>query len=164
MKKLIVFALVLAIMTSLVAIPVYARSDSARGAVKADLTVYQQGGGDLTKDTVVGSVILNTTASGKLIVVINIDAVPNLEDYDVRVHINRGSQNYINPIFEDVLNTNAKGNGNAQVKVNLLDENGDPLYSGETIRVRVVLRPSFDPNTTPCYTTNWPTDVIVPLK
>lgn len=163
MKRLVVFALVLAIMISLAAIPVYAKSDSAKGAVKADLTYYKPAAPPGV-DPVVGSVILNTTASGSLIVVIKIDAVPNLDDYDVRVHINRGSLNYINPIFEDVLNTNAKGNGNAQVKVNLLDENGDPLYSGETIRVRVVLRPSFDPNTTPCYTTNWPTDVIVPLK
>ncbi len=163
MKKLVVFTLVLALAVSLVAVPVYAKSENAKGAVKADLTVYEQGDGDLTKDTVMGSVILNTTASGSLIVVIKIDAVPNLDDYDVRVHINRSSPNYINPIFEDVLNTNAKGNGNAQVKVNLLDENGGPLYSGETIRVRVVLRPSF-PNTTPSYTTNWPTDVIVPLK
>jgi len=159
MKKLVLFALVLAIMISLVAIPVYAKSDSAKGAVKADLTYYDPAAPDGV-DPIVGSVILNTTASGSLIVVINLDTIPDLEDYDVRVHIN----GVYKPIFEDVLSTNAKGNGNAQVKVNLLDENGDPRFTGPTIGVDVVLRPSFNPNTKPCYTTNWPTDVIVPLK
>ena len=157
MKKLAVFALVLALAVSLVAVPVYAKSDNAKGAVKADLAEYFGGG---SSGDVVGSVILNTTASGMLIVVINMDTIPNLEDYDVRVHIN----GVYKPIFEDVLNTNANGNGNAQVKVNLLDENGDPRFTGPTIGVDVVLRPSFSPNTTPCYTTNWPADVIVPLK
>ena len=161
MKKLIVFSLVLAIMISLVGITVEAKSDNAKGAVKADLTVFY--GTGQPAGPVVGSVILNTTASGSLIVVINIDTIPDLEDYDVRVHINRGPDVH-NPIFEDVLSTNAKGNGNAQVKVNLLDETGDPCFTGPTIGVDVVLRSSFSPNTTPCYTTNWPTDVIVPLK
>jgi hypothetical protein len=103
---------------------------------------------------VLGSVTLNTTASGKLVVVINVDSIPDLEDYDVRVHIN----NSYKPIFEDVLSTNAKGQGNAQVKVDVSS------FSGETISVDVVLRPHFDPNGWPCYTTNWPTDVVVPLK
>ena len=159
MKKLIVFSLVLAIMTSLVGIPVDAKSDSAKGAVKADLRYYDPAA-PVGVDPVVGSVILNTTASGSLIVVINIDTIPDLEDYDVRVHIN----GVYKPIFVDVLSTNAKGNGNAKVKVNLLDESGDPRFTGPTIGVDVVLRPSFSPNTTPCYTTNWPIDVIVPLK
>lgn len=165
MKKLIVFSLVLAIMISLVGIPVEAKSDNAKGAakgaVKADLTEFY--GTGQPAGPVVGSVILNTTASDSLIVVINIDAVPNLEDYDVRVHIidKYGPKYFFT--FEDVLSTNAKGNGNAKVKVNLLDESGDPLFTGPTIGVDVVLRPNF-PNTTPCYTTNWPTDVIVPLK
>lgn len=163
MKKVIVFSLVLAIMISLVGITVEAKSDSAKGAVKADLTYYDPAAPPEV-DPVVGSVILNTTASGSLIVVINIDAVPNLEDYDVRVHIidKYGPKYFFT--FKDVLSTNAKGNGNANVKVNLLDENGDPRFTGSTIGVDVVLRPSFDPNGTPCYTTNWPTDVRVPLK
>jgi len=159
MKKLVVFTLVLALAVSLVAVPVYAKSENAKGAVKADLTYYDPAA-PVGVDPVVGSVILNTTASGSLIVVIKIDAVRNLDDYGVRVHIN----GVYKPIFEDVLSTNAKSNGNAQVKVNLLDENGDPRFTGPTLGVDVVLRPSFNPNTKPCYTTNWPTDVIVPLK
>ncbi len=163
MKKLIVFSLVLAIMISLVGIPVEAKSDSAKGAVKADLRYYDPAAPDGV-DPVVGSVILNTTASGSLIIVINIDTIPDLEDYDVRVHIidEYGPKYFFT--FEDVLSTNAKGNGNAKVKVNLLDESGNPRFTGPTIGVDVVLRSSFSPNTTPCYTTNWPNDVIVPLK
>ena len=108
----------------------------------------------------VGSVNLNTTADGTLIVVIKIDAVPNLDDYAARIHIN----NSYKPIFEDVLSTNTKGNGVGQIKVNLLDADGNPMFTGDSISVDVVLRPSFNPKTTPSYTTNWPTDVIVPLK
>ena len=146
--------------------PTKARSDNAKGAVKADLTVYEKGDGDLLKGTVVGSVILNTTASDSLIVVIKIDDVPNLEDYDVRVHIIDDDGPKVYFTFEDVLSTNRKGNGNAQVKVNLLDESGKPRFTGQTIGVDVVLRPNFvdEPLATPSYTTDWPTDVIVPLK
>jgi len=141
--------------------PTKARSDNARGAVKADLTYYDPAAPDGV-DPVVGSVILNTTASGSLIVVINMDTIPDLDDYDVRVHITDDDGPKVYFTFEDVLSTNRKGNGNAQVKVNLLDEDGDPLFTGQTIGVDVVLRPSFPG--TPCYTTDWPTDVIVPLK
>ncbi len=159
MKKFMILAIVLVMAVSLVAVPVYAKSDSAKGAVKADLT-YHDPAAPVGVDPVVGSVILNTTASGSLIVVVKVRTIPDLEDYDVKVHIN----GVYKPVFEDVLSTNAKGNGNTQVKVNLLDENGDPRFTGSTIAVDVVLRPSFSPNTKPCYTTNWPTDVIVPLK
>ncbi len=154
MKKLILLALVLTLALSLVAVPVFAKSENANGAVKADLT-YHKTPIPPGEDAVVGTVILNTNASGKLIVVINIDTIPNLEDYDARIHINGTYK----PIFEDVLSTNAKGNGNAQLKVDVSE------FSGETIGVDVVLRQSFSPaGTFPCYTTNWPTDVIVPLK
>ena len=68
MKKLVVFTLVLALAVSLVAVPVYAKSENAKGAVKADLTYYDPAT-PVGVDPVVGSVILNTTASGSLIVV-----------------------------------------------------------------------------------------------
>ena len=152
MKKLLIVSVAIAVIACLVAGPAFAAPGNGIGAVKADLTYYDPAAGPGV-DPVVGSVILNTTASGILIVNINIDTVC-LEDYDVRVHIN----NSYKPIFEDVLSTNAKGQGNAQVKVDVSS------FVGDSITVDVVLRPSFSPNTTPCYTTNWPTDVIVPLK
>lgn len=160
MKKVIAVVLLIILTTTLIVAPAYAKSDKAKGAVKADLTVLQQGSGGLIVGTLVGSVNLNTTADGTLIVVIKIDAVPNLDDYAARIHIN----NSYKPIFEDVLSTNTKGNGVGQIKVNLLDANGNPMFTGDSISVDVVLRPSFNPGTTPSYTTNWPTDVIVPLK
>jgi len=159
MKKVFSIVLLLILLVTLIASPVYAKGNNAKGAVKADLTVFQQDTGELPKGTVVGSVVLNTTANGDLIVVINMDAVPGIEDYDVRVWINYPA--YAPYTFEDVLNTNAKGNGNAQVKLSLEES----VYNADNVKVSVVLRPYFSPYLgTPCYTTNWPVDVIVPLK
>ena len=149
MKKLIVFSLVLAIMISLVGIPVEAKSDSAKGAVKADLTELG------TESHIVGTVIFNTTASGTLIVVIKVDDLPNLENYDVRVWVNPREYRYT---FVDVLNTDADGYGNVQLKVNL------PSITDPTIGVWVVFRQSMAGQTMPCYSTNYPIQVIVPLK
>ena len=150
MKKLIVFSLVLAIMISLVGIPVEAKSDSAKGAVKADLTELG------TESHIVGTVILNTTASGTLIVVIKVDDLPSLENYDVRVWVNPRDHYYT---FEDVLSTNSQGKGTATLKVTLPDS-----LTGSTIGVWVVFRQSMAGQTMPCYSTNYPIQVIVPLK
>ena len=150
MKKLVVFSLVLAIMISLVGIPVEAKSDSAKGAVKAGLTELW------TESPVVGSVVLNTTDEGILIVVIKVEDLPNLDNYDVRVWVNPRDHYYT---FEDVLSTNSKGKGTANLKVTLPDN-----LTGPTIGVWVVFRQSMAGQTMPCYSTNYPIQVIVPLK
>jgi hypothetical protein len=55
------------------------------------------------------------------------------------------------------------GQGTANYKVDLSNL---ILEEDTEITVKVVVRPSFSPNTTPCYVNGpvWPTEIVVPLK
>lgn len=133
-----------------------------KGAVKADMVVHSDSGTDeMPAGTVVGSVNLNTTAEGCLIVVVNLDDAAE-GVYDSLVHIN--GTKILDQVAEDCLKVNAKGQGTANYKVDLgaLDIPEDATE----IEVKVVVRPSFSPNTTPCYVNGpaWPTEIVVPLK
>lgn len=157
MKKLIALIFVLVLSISLMATPVLGAPGNGNGAVKVDL--WQIHGP--TPDSVVGSVVMNTTASGELIVVVNIDTVPDqgadnvqppLTGYDVRVWING-----VPTTVSDVLSTNANGQGNATVKVALGD------YGAATdITVNIVVR-DFNGTGLAFYETLW-NQTLVPLK
>ena len=138
-----------------------------KGAVKADIVeLLGMNPGPppvpILGDTV-GSVIFNTTASGKLIANVNMDAAPNLEDYDVIVSVwynppSPGGQVFIP--FDDVLKTNAKGHGNANVSVDidLSSTNGNSIWVSVSVREGPTLPP-----TPPPYIM-MPPPVEVPLK
>jgi len=165
--KRIAILLVLVLTICLVASPVSAKGENAKGAVKADIVellginpepppLYLFG-------DVVGSVIFNTTASGKLIANVNMDAAPNLEDYDVIVVVwyappTPGSQSFFP--FDDVLDTNAQGQGNAlvMVDIDLSSTNGSNIWASVSVR-----EGPTDPPTPPPYIMQ-PPPVEVPLK
>lgn len=142
-----------------VSVPVFAAS---KGAVKADMVVHTDSGTvEMPAGTVVGSVNLNTNAAGSLIVVVNLDdAVEGV--YDSLVHIN--GVKILDQVAVDCLKVNANGQGTANYKVDL----GAVAIANDAteISVKVVVRPSFSPNTTPCYVNGpeWPTEIAVPLK
>jgi hypothetical protein len=165
MKKIAIL-LVLVLTICLIASPVSAKGENAKGAVKADIVELlgmnpgpppQYLFGD-----VVGSVIFNTTASGKLIANVNMDSAPNLEDYDVIVVVwyaspTPGSQSFFP--FDDVLDTNAQGEGNALVMVDI----DLSLTNGNNIWASVSVRPAPGPPPLPPYIMQ-PPPVEVPLK
>ena len=161
MKRLIIVVCVAGL---LAAIPlshvVFAAPKGApKGAVKADMVVHTDSGTKkMPAGTVVGSVILNTTAKGCLIVVVHLDDAAK-GVYDSLVHIN--GTKILNQVAVDCLKVNAKGKGTTNYKVDLGD-----LGNATEISVKVVVRPSFSPNTTPCYVNGpkWPTEIAVPLK
>ncbi len=160
MKKLLLIMSVVLILLMTVASPVSAKG---MGAVKVDMVVHTDSGTiEMPAGTVVGSVILNTTANGRLIVVVNLDdAVKGV--YDSLVHIN--GVKILDQVAVDYLKVNAKGQGTANYKVDL--STVDSIPDGATeISVSVVVRPSFSPNTTPCYVNgpNWKTVILVPMK
>lgn len=137
MKKLglILIALVLAL--GLMAMPVFA---GGNGAVKADI-VGPYPGGPLEP---VGSVIFNTTGNGNIIAVVNVDALPGLVDWDARVSI----QGYGSQIFDNVLTTNANGQGNETLMVDTKD-----FSAASTIKVEVTLRSQIPGGPNPYYET-----------
>ena len=145
-----------------------------KGAVKADMVVHTDSGtAEMPAGTVVGSVNLNTTASGTLIVVVNLDDAVQLQDdplteeeedvlYDCRIRVNGEAVDAV-----DCLKINANGEGTANVKVDLGALSEGTIAEDDTeIEVSVVVRPSFGPNTTPCYVNGpaWQTLIPVPLK
>jgi hypothetical protein len=153
MKKGLIAVILALVLIIVLAIPAFA----GKGAVKVDL--WQIHGP--TDNQIVGSVVMNTTASGCLIVVVNIDTVPDqgadavtppLEDYDVRVFI-EGSPT----TFDDVFSTNANGQGNATVKVPLGD-----YGEADEIMVNIVIR-DFNGSGLGFYETLWNQN-MVPLK
>ena len=160
MRKILVSmaAALAVVMAMAVAVPVSAASD---GSVTADLVEVGTG----PDWNVVGSLVLNTTASGSLIVDVNVDTEPNLEDYDIVVLV------YYQPpppppapadevgIFEDVLSSNAQGQSNTRVSVDI-----DPPPVNDRVWVVVnVLEQSTSPPTPPEYL-NMPPPIVVPLK
>ena len=160
MKRLIIVVCVAGL---LAAIPLsHVVFAAPKGAVKADMVVHTDSGTkEMPAGTVVGSVILNTTAKGCLIVVVNLDDAAK-GVYDSLVHIN--GTKILDQVAVDCLKVNAKGQGTANYKVDL----GAVAIPGDAteISVKVVVRPSFSPNTTPCYVNGpkWPTEIAVPLK
>lgn len=140
---------------------------ASKGAVKADMVVHTDSGtADMPAGTVVGSVVLNTTGSGYLIVVVNLDDASMAGNvYDSLVHIN--GVKILDQVAEDILRVNKRGQATANYKVDLRALPEDLIAADATeISVKVVVRPTFDPNTTPCYVNGpvWPTDIVVPLK
>ena len=142
---------------------------ASKGAVKADMVVNTDTViPDMPPGTVVGSVNLNTTANGCLIVVVNLDDAVVIEGiYGCRIWVNKTSARieYIDAV--DCLKVNANGQGTANCKVDLGDVPGVTIPDNATeISVNVVVRPSFTPKTTPCYVNGpkWPTEIVVPLK
>lgn len=150
------------------------------GAVKTDMVVYTDSGTDeVPAGTVIGSVNLNTTAAGTLIVVVNLDDAIPLEDdpdteavedtvYDCRIWIKKIDNTYISVDAVDCLKVNANGEGTTNVKVDLaaLPE-GTIAVDATEIKVNVVVRPYFTPSLgTPGYVNGpqWRTDIVVPLK
>jgi hypothetical protein len=85
------------------------------GTTKVDLYTWQYTGtpfGALI-EPIVGSVILNTTANGKLQLSVDIDSVPNIQDFDVQATIIDMEDNWVDLYVWNVLDTNAKGQGHA---------------------------------------------------
>lgn len=157
MKKGIIATFLALVLVMTMAVPAFAAS---KGAVKSDMVVHTDSGTpEMPAGTVVGSVVLNTTANRTLIVVVHMDeATEGL--YDSLVHIN--GTKIINQVAVDCLKVNAKGKGTANYKVDLNAIEGIE----DEISVKVVVRPHFSPNTTPCYVNGpaWPTEITVPLK
>ena len=122
--------------------------------MKADLVEWGSNG------DIVGKVILNTTASGNLEVLVNMDTEPNLEDYDVIVVVRYYSPPYSPPPgsppdvyerFPDILHTDTDGHGNAHVSVGI---NPPPTDSSIWVTIRVrELPPPPPPPTPPRYMT-----------
>jgi hypothetical protein len=145
-KGLIAVSLVL-VLAMTFAVPAFA---GGKGAVNVALWNMRA-----NPDVIVGSVILNTTANGFLIVLINADEGANLEDWDVRITI-EGVMTH----FDDVLNTNAQGNGNVMLEVPLAES-----YPGDTVTVNVWMSQDLPaaPSPAPLYETPW-NQTEVPLK
>ena len=135
MKKILLLLLVLVLNCCILASPVSAKGDNAKGAVKVDLVeaimisesppIYLP-----VLDNVVGSVILRTTGNGKLIVIVNMDNAPNLSDYDVVVFWWNSLSYALDTSGGGMLNTNEKGHGNATVKIDLntlIPDGGDSI-------------------------------------
>ena len=149
-----------------------------KGAVnKIDMVVHTDSGTpEMPAGTVIGSANLNTTADNFLIVVVNLDDAVVPEDNPATLDVDEGiydSLVWINgvkidgQIAVDCLKINAKGQGTANYKVDLGALPAGLIPDGATeINVSVVVRPSFSPNTTPCYVNGpaWQTDIPVPLK
>jgi hypothetical protein len=170
MKKIIIALLLCIAMVGIITAPALATPGSGNGAVKVDLVkvVYYDGTikpVTITLGQAVGSIIFNTTSSGKINILIKVDSAPNLKDYDVRVIFPEydplppiNPPNPPNPpIFSDVLNTNAKGHGNVQLKRDIPE-----LATGDTIKVTVNIAEILPSPTGPAYTVVGP--VTVPLK
>ena len=162
MKKALLALSLCAVLVVAFAAPVLA---APKGAVKADMVVHTDSGtAEMPAGTVVGSVILNTTGNGYLIVVVNLDeASMDGNAYDSLVHIN--GTKITGQVAEDILVVNDQGQATANYKVDLSLVAGiDPGDS--SINVKVSVRPHFSGHPVPCYVNgpSWPTEIVVPLK
>lgn len=120
MKKLasgIALALAIAVVASLVAIPVFAKSDSAMGAVKVDLVNNR---GDVG-----GEVIGNTQANGMGSLLVKVD-LPALGGQTVNVFVDGDASGQIT--------LNGQGKGNLRLT-------GEVSTCAETITVEVCVFP-----------------------
>lgn len=165
MKKLFILLLVVTLVVCLSVSPVRAAEDEGKGAVKTVLVETAS-----APDWIIaGSLVLNTTASGVLIVNISMDTEPYLEDYDVMVVV-LYSPPPVPPLpsppppdvmayFDDVLDTNPRGHGNVHLTVPV-----DPPEENEYIWVSVSIREMPATSPTPPRFSNMPPPVMVPLK
>jgi hypothetical protein len=120
MKKALVFLAITCLLCGLA-------FAGGKGAVKADMVIHTDSAAYGTPGTVVGSVNLNTTAEGTLIVVVNLDnAAQPVDDettdpdegiYDSLVWIN--GVKIEGQVAVDCLKVNAKGQGTANYQVDL---------------------------------------------
>jgi hypothetical protein len=168
MKKTIGALLLCLVLVVIMAVPVMATPGKAQGSVKVNLYTAVWDGINpnlknyVPSDTVVGSIIINTTANGKLNVLINIDNQPNLEDYDVRIIILEWDPKPPiadppnPPIFKDILKTNAQGHGNAQITRAI-----PTTAMGDMITVQVRIAEQLPSPTGPAFLTR---PATVPLK
>lgn len=119
MKKLLAVAVIVAVVASAVATPVMAKGPV--GAGKAPLYdsapfTCAEGAADTSGPTF-GFVILNTNASGDLIVQVALKGATPSATYDIWVNQHPGACPLSAPTAPGALTTNVKGNGNAHVKV-----------------------------------------------
>jgi len=156
MKKVLIAISLTLVLVIALAVPAFA---GGKGAVSTDMVIHTDSSAYGQPGTVIGSAILNTTASGCLIVVVNLDDAEPIADYDLRIRVNDVICDVV-----DCLKVNAKGQGTANVKVDLLAL--DIADDATEIGVTIVVRQSFGPNTTPCYVNGpqWKTKIMVPLK
>jgi hypothetical protein len=142
MKKIVVVLSLVALAVVLTAVPASVAGAKTRGAERVPL--YASSG------AIVGSAIINTTADGALIVLVDIDSVPNLVDYDILVGIAEDPQS-TNGIWlgvgHDVLNTNAQGDGNAELKMDI----PAGWSAVDSIAVMLLIRPTFLDGGPPLY-------------
>jgi hypothetical protein len=134
-KKFIVFALVFALALSLVAIPVYARSDSAKGAVK--LPINERISGDpadqIGSGPESGWAVVNTNANGMINIEVHMDNAEAEESFNVIPKIN---DDWVTGGVGQ-LTTNIKGKGNFHVQLDL----SDYPPSTNTVDVQIVVKP-----------------------
>ena len=122
MKKIIIIALVLAVVASLsIGSVVLADKPAGSGAGKAFLYnsnafTCEAGATDM-RDGPYGFVIMNTNASGKLIVQVALKGATPNATYDIWVNQWPGACPLSSPTAPEVLTTNGKGNGNAHVMI-----------------------------------------------
>ena len=109
MKKLVLLTLVLAVVASLAAVPVFARSDNAKGAVKVALVEVAD------PDNVVGWAICNSNGDGMVNVQIHLDNGEPNKTFNVQVKMRDGTEKNVD-IGTVTLTTNDKGKGNAHAQ------------------------------------------------
>ena len=162
MRKLclimIALTLSVAMLATSVAPTMAASPETSKGSVKADLLHFVPSDPWNPASPPVGSVIMNTTASRRLQVSVNIDSVPNLEDWDILVMFwdlaSLPSPAYLG-LALDVLDTNAKGQGNAMTELDI------PVQIvGDSILVAIWVAPDNSQPRNPPYAGG----ALVPLK
>ena len=151
MRKILLSLAIALTMVIALAAPATAASN---GSVKVDLVKVGTG----PDWDVVGSLVINTTESGKLNVEVNVDTEPNLVNYDVVVCVCYRvppATPDVTSAFQDVLNTNAIGQGNTHVSVDI-----NPPLINDRVWVIVWVSAGSGP---PEYF-NVPPPIYVPLK
>jgi hypothetical protein len=143
MERILIALALCLILVGVMTVPVMADPDNKQGAIKCDLKTAPI---TSPEAKIVGSVILDTTASGEINILINIDTEPDLEDYDVMVVYWTPDKIWHKILTaEDVLDTNANGHGNVQLKADIPEN-----YPYQKYVLTVFLGPSF-PSPLPGY-------------
>lgn len=134
MKKLIAIGLVISMVLSIIIVGVSLAKGPPEGAGAAKMPLWNSPGfddadGATTTDVAYGFVILNTNASGELIVNFVLKGATANADFILYVNRVKGgtiqAPNKISEITNDVgvvLTTNSQGNGNAHFIIPSLDE------------------------------------------
>ena len=136
MKKLLAISIALVLVLSLMAAPVYARSENAKGAVK--LIINERVSGD--PDDQAGSgpesgwAVVNTNADGMINIEVHMDNAEAEASFNVIPKING---DWVSGGVGQ-LTTNIKGKGNFHVQLDLSDY---PASTGTTVDVQIVVKP-----------------------